>query len=370
MALVDRVFVKPSRPTAGNKYFTTKDYGGYLNAVIGSPAAWKGSLLANCTGAAWGCFAQQEQDPDCRIGCAVGNDWYGNAKNWIAYSRAQGYPIYNKPLLGGVIVWDKAGGQGHVGYITKVYSDGSFDTVESGWGASAIWWSNHYGASGYRSGYTLLGYIGSKKYNYIEEPAIKIVDPVARDITKDQVICHTDGLRVRTSPSLNGVKIGHILKDKYYNSFGTTKADGYTWYKLADKQWVAGIKELELLPKIKVIDPVEKDTSKDQVICHDEWLRVRATPNLKGSVLGYMLKDKYYNYFKTSKADGYTWYQLADNQWCAGIPELEVVPKTEYYIVQQGDTLASIAKKNNLTLEQLCDLNPQLINVGDKLKIR
>ena len=36
MALTDRVFVKPSRPSAGNKFFTTKSYGGYMDAVIGS----------------------------------------------------------------------------------------------------------------------------------------------------------------------------------------------------------------------------------------------------------------------------------------------------------------------------------------------
>ena len=192
MALIDKVFVKPGRSQKGNKFFTTKDYGGYLNAVIGSPAAWPGSLLANCTGAAWGCFAQQENDPNCRIGCAVGNNWYGNASSWIQYSKAQGYPIYDKPLLGGVVVWGKSGGYGHVGYITKVYSDGSFDTVESGWGASAIWWEKHYNANGYRAGYSLLGYIGSKKYNYIEKAPTPTPTPTKKFKVGDRVVINGD----------------------------------------------------------------------------------------------------------------------------------------------------------------------------------
>lgn len=169
MTLEKRVFVKPTRPNSSNKFFTTKSYGGYMDAVVGKPQAWKGSLIANCTGGAWGCFAQQENDTKCRIGCNGNNDWYGNANAWVQYSRANGYPIYNHAILGGVVCWDKKGSYGHVAYITKVYADGSFDTIESGYGASAIWWEAHYNANAYKSGYSLLGFIGSKKYEYIEK---------------------------------------------------------------------------------------------------------------------------------------------------------------------------------------------------------
>ena len=49
---------------------------------------------------------------------------------------------------------------------------------------------------------------------------------------------------------------------------------------------------------------------------------------------------------------------------------IRLAPIEEYYIVAEGDTLESIAKKKGITLETLCDLNPQLIKVGDKLRVK
>ena len=46
------------------------------------------------------------------------------------------------------------------------------------------------------------------------------------------------------------------------------------------------------------------------------------------------------------------------------------LPKEEYYIVEDGDTLQSIADKHTMTLEKLCKLNPQLIKTGDKLRVK
>lgn len=98
----------------------------------------------------------------------------------------------------------------------------------------------------------------SKEYNTIyispdwtkplPEPLPDIVQPVERDKHKDQLIVHDDGLRVRTSPSLSGENIGHLQKDKYYNFYEIVEAEGYKWYKLADRQYCAGIEELEVIP--------------------------------------------------------------------------------------------------------------------------
>lgn len=201
-------------------------------------------------------------------------------------------------------------------------------------------------------------------------PIPEVVQPVSRDTLKDQVICHEDNLRVRTEPSLNGSKVGHIEKDKYYNFYEVKEADGYKWYRLEVNQWVAGIDELEVLPKVQIVNPTERDESKDQLICSVGNLRVRTEPSLKAVVLGYLQQEKYYDYYESINADGYEWLKIADSQYVAKIDELKLLPKEVFYEVEKGDTLESIALKCSVSLEQLVKLNPQLVSEGMKLRIK
>lgn len=93
-------------------------------------------------------------------------------------------------------------------------------------------------------------------------------------------------------------------------------------------------------PLPDVVDPVERDPHADQIICHDDDLRVRMKPSLTGTVLGHLLKDKYYNYYEMIRADGYDWYRIADDQWCAKVDSLEVLPKEPEGIkLEIGDRL-------------------------------
>lgn len=220
-----------------------------------------------------------------------------------------------------------------------------------------------------------------KKYNTIyisptswkkplPDPIDEVVKPVEKNVTKDQIICHEDNLRVRTTPSLSGTKIGHLEKDKYYDYFQIKDADNYIWYKIHDNQWVAGIDALEVLPGMEVIDPVERDENKDQLICHVSNLRVRVSNSLKADVIGFLQKDKYYDYSEVQDADGYSWYRIGVLQWVAKIEELEILPKEKFYVVEKGDTLQSIALKCSISLDELLNLNPDLIKVGDKLRIK
>ena len=67
---------------------------------------------------------------------------------------------------------------------------------------------------------------------------IPITSPVERDTEKDQVEVLYNDLRVRTTPSLNGEILG-FAEIGYYNVFESAEADGYTWYKIADDNWIA-----------------------------------------------------------------------------------------------------------------------------------
>lgn len=122
-------------------------------------------------------------------------------------------------------------------------------------------------------------------------------------------------------------------------------------------------------PLPEVVDPVARDERKNQLICHEADLRVRTGASVKKEVIGYLLKDQYYDWFDSKESGGYTWYKLAENQWCAKIESVDILPKQDYYIVQEGDTLESIANKYCMTLDALIALNPQLIHAGDVLRV-
>ena len=182
MAKEKRLYIPTTKcPEKGDKWYTRKVDGGIsLAQWEGKPAAWKGSTLANCVGLAWGDTARNENDPNCRIGCAKGNDYPGNAKDWLKFSKAQGYEIGFEPVLGAVAVWDKKNGLGHVGVVRKVYEPAKdWDSSESGYNTRPVWFTKHYNKNAYRNGYTFLGYI-LPKYDFVEDlgPEFQVGDHV------------------------------------------------------------------------------------------------------------------------------------------------------------------------------------------------
>lgn len=123
-------------------------------------------------------------------------------------------------------------------------------------------------------------------------------------------------------------------------------------------------------PVPDVVDPVSRDITKDQIICHEADLRVRTAPSLSAEKIGHLLKDKYYNYLDSRQTDGYTWYQLAPGQWCAKISSLEVLPANVFYKVVEGDTIPAICERLGISIESLVNMNPAIIQPGDVLKVK
>lgn len=101
-------------------------------------------------------------------------------------------------------------------------------------------------------GYKKIGgeYEDPESYDYQPLPKIEIVEPVERDENKNQVKALKGNLRVRTEPNLNGEKLGYLEQDKLYDYFETSESDGYTWYKIAEQNYVACVEGyLEVLPR-------------------------------------------------------------------------------------------------------------------------
>lgn len=174
-----KLFIRQTKcPDKGDKWYTLKKSGGYSPCIAGKPVAWVGSALANCVGYCWGRFAYLEGNKDCRVGCAVGNDYPNDAWVWYRNSIAQGYEVGQKPRLGAVAVWSRTGSKGHVAMVEHVNKDNTWESSESGYNTSPVWFTKKYDSKSSRSGYKFLGFI-YPKYEFVEElDELKVGDKV------------------------------------------------------------------------------------------------------------------------------------------------------------------------------------------------
>lgn len=101
-------------------------------------------------------------------------------------------------------------------------------------------------------------------------------------------------------------------------------------------------------PQTKVVNPVNRDENKNQLKVLVSQLRCRKEPNLKGGIIGLVQVNKYYNYYDTKSADGYTWYEISDNQWIANNGKyLTILPKKEKPIGLKVGDKVKILKTGN-----------------------
>lgn len=209
----------------------------------------------NCEVLAW----QDGVVVDCGKGSEVGNFLviehdYPEGHRWTGYIHLQSLPSLkkgDKVYFGKPMGNARRGNSGDSGgvhlhfYLTKIVSK----ITKYTWGTMKSNCIDPKPYMYYSKEYNTL-YISSNSWKKpLPEPIPDIVDPVERDIKKDQIICHEDDLRVREKPSLSGRVLGHLLKDRYYDYFEVVTEEGYDWFKIHDGQYVAKIDSLEVLPK-------------------------------------------------------------------------------------------------------------------------
>lgn len=90
---------------------------------------------------------------------------------------------------------------------------------------------------------------------------------------------------------------------------------------------------------------VQRDETKEQIYVKVPELRVRTTPSLNGEILGFA-SIGYYNVYDTKEADGYKWYQIADNNWVAYDSEWEDYYPVKDYKQLYEEALNEISKLN------------------------
>ena len=93
-------------------------------------------------------------------------------------------------------------------------------------------------------------------YPYLDKELFETITPtVERDETKNQLQVNKIDLRVRKAPATNQAILGFAKDNGIYNYYEVKEQGGYTWYKIADNQWLANSEDwCTIFPKKEVED--------------------------------------------------------------------------------------------------------------------
>lgn len=126
---------------SNNKYYIRQVSGGLNGAVQGYWLYKPCNTLCNCVGYANGRFNEIINDPELQgINKVFLYQLVCNAENFIESAKRQGLKISAKPVLGGIMVWQKGAtlnaydGAGHVEVVEQINKDGSIVCSSSGYG--------------------------------------------------------------------------------------------------------------------------------------------------------------------------------------------------------------------------------------------
>lgn len=117
----------------------------------------------------------------------------------------------------------------------------------------------------------------------------------------------------------------------------------------------------------EMVETVERDKTKNQIHCADTSLRIRTEPNTHSEIVGYV-QDGYYNVLDMADADGYTWYKIKEERWCANIGTT-YLPSTETDFVAEikrwADNMIATTKAKD---EEIANLSSDMRKIDEITK--
>ena len=243
---------RTTAPSSTNKYYLKAGKGGYNRAMEIDKTTH--SCLPNCCGLVHGRWMESQGQTDYNKYDKLST---GDAGNY--YKKKDGYVRGKEPKLGAIICFSKDGGAGHVAFVEEIKSNGDIVISNSAYKGTRFFMKTLTKKSGYSYGskYHLQGFI----YNPVEFNTSNVTPTVERDESKDQLKVVTTDLRVRENHSVDSEKIGVAQTNGIYNYYEAYEDDEFTWYRIADNQWLANNgKWLEIYPKKESDIDILKDT--------------------------------------------------------------------------------------------------------------
>ena len=157
---------------------------------------------------------------------------------------------------------------------------------------------------------------------------------------------------------------GHVQfmeTDTMYSEYANGNPDSFRNGKLSDYNGkILGY----LHYPYESLKPVERNTNINQIETLNESLRIRTKPSLKGDIVGYVQKG-YYNVLDIKEADGYKWYKLDSNRWCANI-DVKYLPKDDDDIIRElEEYFNSMKEKVNVLTNENTDLKKDMKKIKE-----
>jgi len=154
--------------------------------------------------------------------------------------------------------------------------------------------------------------------------------------------------------------LGHVAfleTDTMTSSYGNGNPDSFKFqdYRKFNGE-IMGFLHSDCYP----ILPVERNTHATQIQTTDEQLRIRTAPSLNAEIVGHVQLG-YYNVLQQSEADGYTWYEIAKDRWCANIT-------TNYLPSEQNDFVRQLEEFLNNTKAKIKALESENENMKSDMK--
>ncbi len=109
----------------------------------------------------------------------------------------------------------------------------------------------------------------------------------------------------------------------------------------------------------EVVPTVERNTSVNQIQTTDTSLRIREKPSLEAEIIGHV-QFGYYNVLDTKENDGYTWYKIAKDRWCANI--------TTNYLPAEDDIIQRLEEYLNNIKSQVTYLKNENTDLKEDMK--
>ena len=110
------------------------------------------------------------------------------------------------------------------------------------------------------------------------------------------------------------------------------------------------------------VDPVERNTNVTQIQTTDDQLRIRTAPSLSAEIVGHVQLG-YYNVLSEKDADGYTWYEISKDRWCANITTNYLPAEQNDFVRQLEDFLNTTRAKIKALETQNADMKSDMSNI-------
>lgn len=81
------------------------------------------------------------------------------------------------------------------------------------------------------------------------------------------------------------------------------------------------------------VETVERNPNVNQIQTTDDTLRIRTEPSLSGEIVGHV-QIGFYNVLSQKENDGYIWYEIGKDRWCANVT-VTYLPSDEDDIIKQ-----------------------------------